>query len=74
MNSINLTKLQKKEMIAVVGGDKPKCSCSCSCACEGEDTTYEQNRQTRNEGKAGLQSYSFSESSTGNNPKPPTQK
>lgn len=73
MNSIKLTKLQKKEMIAVVGGDKPNCNCSCSCACQGEDTTYEQNRQTRSEVKALINVHSFSESSSGNNPKPSAQ-
>ena len=74
MNSIKLTKLQKKEMRAIVGGDKPKCSCNCSCECQGEDTTYEQNKQTRNEVKAALLIAASSESSSGSNPpSPPSQ-
>jgi natural product precursor len=41
MDSIKLTKLQKKEMKNLIGGEPPKCSCTCDCvchACEVGDT------------------------------------
>ena len=33
MDSIKLTKLQKKEMKNLMGGEPPKCSCTCDCSC-----------------------------------------
>ncbi len=73
MNSIKLTKLQKKEMKAIVGGDKPKCSCKCSCECQGEDTTYLQNLAMVNLVRGLNASAASSESSSGTNPNPPAQ-
>lgn len=41
MDSIKLTKLQKKEMKNLMGGEPPKCSCTCDCSCPscGDETT-----------------------------------